>query len=109
VPVAPLEVDAVFRLLLLLLLLGTAFVLIEPSWAPDTRTLSLRLRESGEFQQAVSRAARALGDKAAERVAGAISDAPPVSAPPPERAAENHSEEERSQLDRLVEEKTRAP
>jgi len=99
----------VFRLLLLLLLLGTAFVVIEPNWAPDTRTLSLRVREPGEFSQAISRIARALGDKAAERVAGAISDAPQVSAPPPERAAESHSEEERAKLDRLVEEKTRAP
>ena len=45
----------------------------------------------------------------AERVAGAIADPPPVSAAPPEQAAELHSEEERAKLDRLVEEKTRAP
>ncbi len=101
-----------FRLLILLVLLGTALVVIEPQWAPETRTLSLRMREPGEFSQAIARAARALGDKAAERVAGAISDAPPVSAAPPERSAETselHSEEERAKLDRLVEEKTRAP
>ena len=98
-----------FRLLFLLVLLGAAFLLIEPTWAPDTRTLTLRVRAPAEFSQAISRAARALGDKAAERVAGAIADPPPVSAAPPEQAAELHSEEERAKLDRLVEEKTRAP
>lgn len=102
-----------FRLLFLLVLLGAAFVLIEPTWAADTRTLSLRVRAPAEFSQALSRAARALGDKAAERVAGALADPPPVSAAPPERsveqATERHSEEERAKLDRLVEEKTRAP
>jgi hypothetical protein len=99
----------VFRLLFLLVLLGAAFVLIEPNWAGDTRTLTLRVRAPAEFSQAISRAARALGDKAAERIAGAIADPPPVSAAPPEQAAELHSEEERAKLDRLVEEKTRAP
>jgi hypothetical protein len=102
-----------FRLLLLLVLLGTAFVLIEPHWARDTRTLTLRVRSPAEFSQAIQRAARALGDKAAERVAGAISEPPPVSAAPPERSVdattERHSAEERAKLDRLVEEKTRAP
>ena len=102
-----------FRLLLLLVLLGTAFALIEPRWAPDTRTLSLRVRTPGEFTAAIQRAARALGDKAAERVAGAIADPPPVSAAAPERSpeqgTERHSAEERARLDRLVEEKTRAP
>jgi hypothetical protein len=102
-----------FRLLFLLALLGTAFVLIEPHWAPDTRTLSLRVRSPAEFSQALQRAARALGDKAAERVASAIAEPAPVSAGPPERsaeaAAERHTKEERAKLDRLVEEKTRAP
>lgn len=102
-----------FRFLLLLVLLGAAFVLIEPHWAPDTRTLSLRVRSPAEFSKAIQNAARALGDKAAERVAGAISEPPPVSAAPPERSAdattERHSAEERAKLDRLVEEKTRAP
>ncbi len=102
-----------FRLLLLAVFVGTVFVLIEPRWAPDTRTLSLRVRTPAELAQEVRGAARALGDKAAERVAGAISDPAPVSAAPPERSAEQaseqHSEEERATLDRLVEEKTRAP
>jgi len=102
-----------FRFLLLLFLLATAFVLIEPRWAPDTRTLTLRVRNAAELARSVQGAARALGDRAAERVAGAISDPPPVSAAPPERSAEQtaeqHSDEERARLDRLVEEKTRAP
>jgi hypothetical protein len=102
-----------FRILLLLVLLGTAFVLIEARWVPDTRTLTLRVRTPAELARSVQEAARALGDRAAERVASAISDPPPVSAAPPERSAEHvseqHSDSERARLDRLVEEKTRAP
>jgi hypothetical protein len=102
-----------FRFLLLLVFIGTAFLLIETRWAPDSRTLTLRVRTQEELVRGAEGAARALGDKAAERVAGAIENPPPVSAPPPERSAEQaserHSEEERARLDRLVEEKTRAP
>ena len=98
-----------FRLLFLVVLAGTAFVLIEPRWAPETRTLTLRVRTPAELVKGVQGAARALGDKAAERVAGAIADPPPVSAAPPESSAEQHSDEERKRLDQLVEEKTRAP
>ena len=102
-----------FRFLLFLVLLGTAFLLIEPRWAPETRTLTLRVRTPAELVRSAQGAARALGDKAAERVAGAIAEPPAVSAAPPERSAEQtlerHSDEERARLDRLVEEKTRAP
>jgi hypothetical protein len=102
-----------FRFLLLLLVCGAAFVMIEPSWASESRTLSLRVRTPAELVRDVQRAARSLGDKAAERVAGAITEPPPVSAAPPERAAEQisekHTAEERARLDRLVEEKTREP
>jgi predicted component of type VI protein secretion system len=100
-----------FRFLLLLVLLGTAFVMIEPRWSPDTRTLTLRVRSAAELVKNVQGAARALGDKAAERVAGAASETPPVASAPPEKAAESerHSDEERARLDRLVEEKTRTP
>ena len=102
-----------FRLLSLLILLGIAFVLIEARWAAETRTLTLRVRTSAELVKGVQGAARTLGDKAAERVAGAVAEPPAVSAAPPERAAESvseqHSDDERARLDRLVEEKTRAP
>jgi hypothetical protein len=102
-----------FRFLLLLLVCGAAFVMIEPSWVSESRTLSLRVRTPSELVRGVQRAARSLGDKAAERVAGAITEPPPVSAAPPERAAEivseKHTAEERARLDRLVEEKTREP
>ncbi len=102
-----------FRFLLLLVLLASAWVLIEPRWVPDSRTLTLRVRTPAELVRGAESAARTLGDKAAERVAGAVADSPPVSAPPPERSAEQaserHSDEERARLDRLVEEKTRAP
>ena len=102
-----------FRFLLLLVVCGAAFVMIEPNWAPETRTLTLRVRTASELVHGVQGAARTLGDKAAERVAGAVSEPPPVSAAPPERAAEavseKHSDEERARLDRLVEETTREP
>ena len=85
--------------------------MIEPRWTSETRTLTLRVRTPDELVRGVQGAARSLGDKAAERVAGAIAEPPAVSAAPPERAAqpEQHSAEERARLDRLVEEKTREP
>jgi hypothetical protein len=96
--------------LFLLILLGSAFLLVESSWAPETLTLTLRVRSASELVKSVQARARSLGDKAAERVAGAVREPSPVSAAPPERAAEEqHSDEERARLDRLVEEKTRAP
>lgn len=102
-----------FRFLLLLFLIGTAFLLIEPRWAPASRTLTLRVRTPAEFVRGAERAARALGEKAAEGVAGEIANPPPVSEAPPERSAERtserHSDEERARLDQLVEEKTRTP
>ena len=101
-----------FRLLFLLLLLGTAFVLIEPRWSPDSRTLTLRVRSAAELAAVVQSTARSLGDKAAERVVSGASSPPPVASAPPESAAhvgESHSDAERARLDRLVEEKTREP
>lgn len=102
-----------FRLLFLLLLLATAFVLIEPRWAPESRTLTLRVRSAAELVGVVQHAARDLGDKAAERVVNGASSPPPVASAPPEsaatRTAESHSDAERARLDRLVEEKTREP
>lgn len=98
-----------FRLLFLLALLGAAFLLVETRWEADTRTLSLRVRTAAELVKSVQATARTLGGKAAERVAGVGSEPPPVSTAPPERAAEQFSAAERAKLDRLVEEKTRAP
>ncbi|MBM4334762.1 MAG: hypothetical protein FJ108_02455 [Deltaproteobacteria bacterium] len=98
-----------FRLLFLLVLLGAAFLLVETRWEANTRTLSLRVRTAAELVKGVQATARTLGGKAAERVAGVGSEPPPVSTAPPERAAEQFSAAERAKLDRLVEEKTRAP
>ncbi len=98
-----------FRLLFLLVLLGAAFLLVEPNWEPKTLTLTLRVRTPVELVKSVQATARAMGDKAAERVAGVASDPPPVSTAPPERAVEQFSADERARLDRLVEEKTREP
>lgn len=98
-----------FRLLFLLALLGAGFLLVETRWEADTRTLSLRVRTAAELVKSVQATARTLGGKAAERVVGVGSEPPPVSTAPPERAAEQFSAAERAKLDRLVEEKTRAP
>jgi len=101
----------VFRFLFMLLLLATAFVLIEPHWSADSRTLSLRVRDASELFGVVQSTARSLGDKAAERVVGGITQPPPVASAPPESAAtgESHSDADRARLDRLLEEKTREP
>jgi hypothetical protein len=102
-----------FRLLFLLLLLATAFVLIEPRWSPETRTLTLRVRSSEDLLGVVQSTARSLGDKAVERVVESVNSPPPVASAPPESAAahtgESHSDADRARLDRLVEEKTREP
>lgn len=102
-----------FRFLFLLLLLATAFVLIESRWSPDSRTLTLRVRSGAELVGVVQSAARSLGDKAMERVVGGAGSPPPVASAPPETAAthaeESHSDADRARLDRLVEEKTREP
>jgi hypothetical protein len=103
----------VFRLLFLLLLLATAFVLIEPRWSPETRTLTLRVRTSEDLFGVVQSTARSLGDKAVERVVGAVNAPPPVASAPPESAVthtgESHSDADRARLERLVQEKTREP
>lgn len=102
-----------FRFLFLLLLVATAVVMIEPRWSSESRTLTLRVRNAAELAGVLQSAARSLGDKAVERVVGEAKSPPPVASAPPESAAthtgENHSDEERARLDRLVQEKTREP
>jgi hypothetical protein len=98
----------VFRLLFLLLLLATAFVLVEPRWSPDSRTLTLRVRDAAELFGVLRSTARSLGDKAADRVMSGVSAPPPVASAPPEtHTGEEHSDEQRERLNRLLEEKTR--
>ena len=99
-----------FRLLLLLLLAAVAFVLIEARWAPDTLTLTLRVRTAKELVTATQGTARKLGARAVDRMVG--ESTPAVSAPPPPEPearpdAESLRDYDRARLNRLVEEKSR--
>ena len=96
-----------FRLLLLIVLAAAAFVIIDARWAPDTRTLTLRVRTAKELMGVAQGTARELGDRAMQRV---VEDTPAVGSPPPRReepAAESLPASDRQRLDRLVQEKTR--
>ena len=97
-----------FRLLFLIVLAAAAFVLIDARWAPDTRTLTLRVRTAKELLGVAQGTARELGDRAMQRV---VEDGTPaVASPPPRReepAAESLPASDRQRLDRLVQEKTR--
>lgn len=97
------------RLLLLVLLAAAAFVMIEARWAPNSLTLTLRVRTARELVAATQGTARQLGERAMERVVG--KGTPDVAAPPPTRAdtpdPESLREADRARLNRLVEEKSR--
>ena len=96
-----------FRLLLLIVLAAAAFVMIDARWAPDTRTLTLRVRTAKELMGVAQGTARELGDRAMQRV---VEDGTPAvgSAPPRrEEPAESLPASDRQRLDRLVQEKTR--
>ena len=99
-----------FRLLFLALLAAVAFVLIEARWAPDSLTLTLRVRSAKELVASTQGTARELGERAMRRVVDG-EPTPEVAAPPPEKAPERDSESlrdsDRARLNRLVEEKGR--
>jgi hypothetical protein len=91
----------VFRLLFLILLAAAAFAMVDARWAPDSRTLTLRVRTAKELLGVAQGTARELGDRAMQKV---VEDATPaVGAPPPESLPAS----DRQRLDRLVQEKTR--
>ena len=73
-----------FRLLLLIVLAAAAFVMIDARWAPDSRTLTLRVRTAKELMGVAQGTARELGDRAMRKVVG-DEPTPSVSAPPPAR------------------------
>ena len=100
-----------FRLLLLIVLAAAAFVMIDARWAPDSRTLTLRVRTAKELMGVAQGTARELGDRAMRKVVG-DEPTPSVGAAPPSRreaesAAETLPASDRERLDRLVQEKTR--
>jgi len=99
----------VFRLLFLIVLAAAAFVMIDARWAPDTRTLTLRVRTAKELMGVAQGTARELGDRAMQKVVEG--DTPAVASAPPSRrevpASESLPASDRQRLDRLVQEKTR--
>ena len=97
-----------FRLLLLVLLAAVAFVLVEARWAPDSMTLTLRVRTGKELLAATQGRARELGERAMQRLEP--KDTPPVAAGPPPRPdpePESLRDSDRARLNHLVEEKSR--
>jgi len=101
----------VFRLLFLIVLAAAAFVVIDARWAPDSRTLTLRVRTAKELMGVAQGTARELGDRAMQKAVG-DETTPSVAAPPPARRDEESDAEtlpasDRQRLDRLVQEKTR--
>jgi len=101
----------VFRLLFLIVLAAAAFVMIDARWAPDSRTLTLRVRTARELMGVAQGTARELGDRAVERIVRentpAVAAPPPVRSDQPESAPERLAPSDRERLDRLVQEKTR--
>jgi hypothetical protein len=102
----------VFRLLFLIVLAAAAFVMIDARWAPDSRTLTLRVRTAKELMGVAQGTARQLGDRAMQKVVGDEKTPSVAAAPPPARREEESDAEtlpasDRERLDRLVQEKTR--
>lgn len=100
-----------FRLLFLIALGVAAFVLVDARWAPDSRTLTLRVRTAKELLGVAQGTARELGDRAVETmvedVTPSVAAPPPAPADEPALAPENLKSSDRERLDRLVQEKTR--
>ncbi len=95
------------RTFVVLLLAALLAVWIAPTWSPENRTLSLRVREPLEIRAAARDTARALG----ERMVRASGDRkrPPVAAAPRRDSApdEKLTDEDRESLDQLVEQRLR--
>jgi hypothetical protein len=95
------------RTFVVLLLAAVLAVWVAPTWSPDDRTLSLRVREAREIRAAARSTARALG----ERMVRASGDRkrPPVAAAPRANSAPNEklTDEDREGLDELVEQRLR--
>ncbi|MEE8313195.1 MAG: hypothetical protein V3R91_02645 [Myxococcota bacterium] len=92
------------RTLFLAVVLAVGAAAIDPKLDREERTLSLRLRGSGEIALLVAR----IGTELVARTAGAVdreSEAAPVASGP--RDPEQITEADRKKLDRLLEEKLR--
>ncbi len=107
------------RLIVIAVLLAVAVAWLEPAWDDGTRTFSVRVRDAREVGDWISSVAGPLNERYSELV-GPDDPTPPVaSGPPPRRPGESIgrrrevpqeqlTREEREDLDRLIEEKTRA-
>jgi len=110
------------RFAFLLAVLAVGALAVDPHWSESTRTLTLRVRSANELLEVVGAQARALGQRVLDarndrdpesgRTARATGEAATadVAAGPirrDEAPIERITNEERSRLDRLIEEKTR--
>ncbi|MFQ5515673.1 MAG: hypothetical protein ACE5FG_14765 [Myxococcota bacterium] len=107
------------RLLLLALFVLAAVVAVEARWNGDSRALQLRLRDEKEIAGLLRDRALDLGERALraardvalrEREAGESEgepSTPAVGAPARSAAGDQLTDEDRRELDRLIEEKTR--
>jgi len=90
-----------------LLLAAVLAVWVAPTWSPENRTLSLRLREPQEIRAAARSTARALGERMV-RVSGERKRSPVGAAPRGDIVpGEKLTNEDRERLDQLVEQRLR--
>ena len=95
------------RTFVVLLLAGVLAVWVAPTWSPDERSLTLRLREPREINAAARSTARALGERMVR--ASGERKLPPVAAAPRGTSTprEKLTDEDRESLDELVEQRLR--
>jgi hypothetical protein len=101
------EAQGLLRWLVIVVALLAAAVWVEPSWKPEERSLTLRVRSNREIMSLVRDRSRELGRRVIEaaverRDTPAVSAAPATEAQPDEITAD-----ERRELDRLIERKLR--
>ena len=100
------------RALFLIFALGVGVVLVVPTWEPERKALTLRLRTGDEIREAVRAGARRRGAEVLDLAEGEESPSqdamPSVSAGPPSGPSEEVLRPgEAEQLDELVEEALR--
>jgi plasmid stabilization system protein ParE len=102
----------VLRLLVVAVVCAAAAIWIDPAWSGDSRTLRLRVRTGDEIVRLVRAQGVSVAERVADRLRREISeefDTPPVGAGPVDRTEPGVriTPEERAELDRLIERKTR--
>lgn len=102
------------RLIVIAVFVAVSIAWLEPAWDDGTRTFSVRVRDAREVGEWISSVARPLNERYSELVRPDDATPPVAAGPPPrssrptrEAAGEHLTRQERRELDRLIEEKTR--